>query len=118
MRNVLKALLLLLIFSCSTSKKKEEALSEWKGKPSSDLYSHPYFGTLPHEKITHKNGPDTWIFKDQSKYQTDAYCSSLGGCIGLPTYNCLNSFSIEKGKIIGVQQDGSCPGESTIKYKK
>jgi hypothetical protein len=109
-------LLLFLITSCANREKKKELILEsWIGRPVEKLKSHPYFKNLPMKKIQHEGGIETWMYRDQTRFQTDAYCQSLGGCIGLPTYNCDHAFSVKDGKILGYDQNGNCPGASTVK---
>lgn len=112
-------LLLLLVVSCSSSKKRDEkkaeAWTEWKGKSIDEIKKHPYFKILPYTKIQNESGIETWIFRDQTKFQTDAYCSSIGGCIGVPSFNCNNVFSVKRNLILDFEQKGSCPGVKTIK---
>lgn len=111
----LSLLTLLLIYSCTSVKEnKRLAWESWKGRTTEELAKHPYFKQLPVTKIQHKDGMETWILRDQTKFQTDAYCQSLGGCIGIPIYNCNNAFSVKAGIILGFEQSGSCPGPKTI----
>lgn len=110
-------LLVIIIFSaCARNEQKKElAQSDWKGLEASAILSHSYFKSLPHKIIKNKSGIETWIFRDQTRFQTDAYCSSLGGCAGMPTYNCNNVFSVQNNIILDFEQNGSCPGTKTIK---
>ena len=103
------------LISCSSKEQKTQAQNEWVGVSVSKLYEHPYFKNLPVSKVKNKSGIETWIFKDQSKFQTDAYCQSLGGCMGMPIYNCNNIFSVEDSIILDFKQSGSCPGVKTIR---
>ena len=118
----MKALMVLVTFllACSTStpKDKKIALEDWNGHTTEELMSHPYFRTLGLTKKSHKNGTETWIFRDQSRYQSSAYCQSLGGCMGIPIYQCDTAFSIEGNKILTAQQSGSCPPAKTIEVLK
>jgi hypothetical protein len=115
-------LLFLFIASCSTPRKGEEkrmlAQEDWKGHNVADLKDHPYFKFLPVKKIPHEDGIETWVLKDQSKFQTGAYCQTLGGCMGMPQYNCDNAFSVKNDVILGYEQSGGCPGASTIEPRK
>lgn len=106
----------LLFFSCSTTTKEERdiALESWKGHSVEDLKKHSYFRELPVNKKKHQDGSETWILRDQSRYQTSAYCQSLGGCMGMPYYNCDNAFSIKDGIIQAFEQNGTCPPIKTI----
>lgn len=106
----------LLIVACSTPSKEERevALESWKGHTVEELKKHSYFRDLPVNKKKHPDGTETWIYRDQTKYQSSAYCQSLGGCMGLPYYNCDNGFSIKNGVIIAYQQSGTCPPIKTI----
>lgn len=109
----------LLLPSCAANKKKRAlAWEDWKGRSTSELKEHPYFKILPITKKTHDDGNETWLLRDQSRFQSDAYCQSLGGCIGLPTYNCDNIFSVKNDLILGFEQKGSCPGTKTIEAQK
>jgi hypothetical protein len=112
--------LLISHLSCTSVKKDEKILAweEWKGRRVSALERHPYFKNLPITKMKHENGRETWLLRDQSRFQTDAYCQALGGCIGLPNYNCDNAFSVEDGIIVTFEQSGSCPGVKTIEVLK
>lgn len=111
-------ILFLAITACSTPQKQEErrllAQEDWKGHKIEELKGHRYFKFLPVKKIPHDGGIETWVYKDQSKFHTGAYCQSLGGCVGMPQYNCENIFSVKDGIILGFEQDGGCPGASTI----
>lgn len=106
----------LLLAACSTTtqEQREVALESWKGHTVEDLKKHSYFRDLPVNKKKHPEGTETWIFRDQSRYQTSAYCQSLGGCMGLPYYNCDSAFSIKDGVILAYQQNGTCPPIKTI----
>lgn len=99
----------ILLTSCATHKKNQKLVWEaWKGRRVEEVLGHSYFRTLPLKKIHHAEN-ETWIFRQQSKFQTDAYCQSLGGCIGMPTYNCDNAFSIKDKIVLDFEQKGSCP---------
>jgi hypothetical protein len=103
------------LISCSSKEQKIKAQTEWEGVSVSKIDEHPYFKNLPVSKVTNKSGIETWILKDQSKFQTDAYCQSLGGCLGMPIYNCNNIFSVKDNIILDFEQKGSCPGIKTIR---
>lgn len=120
MSTLFKLLILFTFTTCTTISEEEKfaAWEEWEGLSTYTLEEHPYFKNLPLTKIKNAQGPETWIFKDESRFQTKAYCDSLGGCIGMPTYNCSNAFSVEKGVILGFEQTGSCPGIKTIEVQK
>lgn len=109
--------LLLLFYSCSSQEKKQLKMDEWEGIKTSALEEHPYFKNLPLNKIKNKSGIETWVFRDQTRFQTDAYCQGIGGCLGLPTYNCNNIFSVQNEIILDFEQKGSCPGAKTIEIK-
>jgi hypothetical protein len=117
---------LILIFviasSCSSQKeaqhKRALVKESWTGHPISELMEHPYFKDLLVKKVPHDNGIETWVFRQQTKFQTGAYCQSLGGCMGMPQYSCDNTFSVKKDVVIGFEQTGSCPGPSTIEPLK
>ena len=111
----LPLLLVLCLMSCSSrSENKHLIWEEWKGQSTELLAQHPYFKNLPLKKVKHKDGLETWVFQDQTKFQTGAYCQSLGGCMGMPIYNCNNAFSVQAGKILGFERSGSCPNDSTV----
>lgn len=117
MKALIYPIALSLLFSCSSRKREEEkaeAWKEWQGKSVSAIKEHAYFKHLPLKKIKNESGIETWILKDQTRFQTDAYCSSLGGCLGMPTYNCNNVFSVKNNVILDFEQNGSCPGAKTI----
>ncbi|MFP5384502.1 MAG: hypothetical protein ACLGHN_00385 [Bacteriovoracia bacterium] len=116
MSTLFKLLIIIAFISCSTVSEEEKiaAWEEWEGLSTETLEEHPYFKNLPLAKVKRDDGPETWIFKDESRFQTKAYCDSLGGCLGMPTYNCNNVFSVEKGVILGFEQSESCPGIKTI----
>lgn len=115
MRNTLWPAILSILFSCSsTEKQKELAWESWINQSVKELDKHPYFKNLPLKKIKHDNGIETWLYRDQSRFQSDSYCQSLGGCQGMPIYNCDNAFSIQDGIILGFEQNGSCPGPKVI----
>jgi hypothetical protein len=103
----------LLLLSCSTKKLREKQLKSWEswnGRNVSEIEEHPYFKNIRHRKqIKHDDGSETWLFKDQTPVQTGAYCQSLGGCTGMPIYNCENAFSIKDGIVQGFEQKGTCP---------
>jgi hypothetical protein len=112
---------LLTLLSCSsikTEKKQNAAWDAWKGRPTSKLDEHPYFKHLKVKKIKNSSDIETWIFRDQSRFQTDSYCISIGGCIGMPIYNCDNVFSVKDNIILGFEQKGGCPGVKTIEVQK
>lgn len=111
----------IFITGCSSTQKKEDvarAIESWNGQDASALESHDYFKTLRKQKISHDDGIENWIFRDQTRFQTSAYCDSLGGCMGLPTYNCDYAFSVQNGKVIGGSRTGSCPSPKVMKFKK
>lgn len=116
---ITRMLIFLTLFACaSKSPEKIYALNAWKGKGSNKLQAHPYFGTLPLVKKSHEEGIETWIFRDQSKFQTNAYCQSLGGCMGMPVMNCDHAFSIRDGLILGYDQAGTCPDSAVIEVSR
>lgn len=88
---------------------------QWEGRDVSEIEEHKYFKHLPRKIVKNKSGIDTWIYRDQTRYHTDAYCQSLGGCISIPTYNCLNAFSVQDNTILDFDQEGTCPGINTIR---
>lgn len=120
MKKFLQALIPLTLLSCTSVKHDQKLLAweEWKGLPTSALEKHGYFKQLPVEKLKHEDGLETWFLRDQARFQTSAYCQSLGGCIGMPTYFCDNVFSVKNGIIMGFEQNGSCPGIKTIEAPK
>jgi hypothetical protein len=118
--NSLLALFLVLV-SCSSgkiAKKQHAAWETWKGEPVAKLDEHPYFKLLKVKKIKNTSGIETWLYRDQSRFQSDSYCMSIGGCIGMPIYNCDNIFSVQENVILGFEQKGSCPGLKTIEVQK
>ncbi len=111
--------LILLAFglvSCSqvNQDKKVLAWEEWKGLPVAAISKNAYLKSLPITKVKHEDGLETWVLRDQARFQTGAYCQSLGGCMGMPMYNCDNAFSVKDDVILDFEQNGSCPGVSTI----
>lgn len=117
MKNLTILILVFILVSCSSRKSDEKralAWTQWKGKSVNEIDKNPYFKNLRTTKIKNKSGIETWILRDQTQYQTDAYCSSLGGCTGMPTYNCNNVFSVKDNVILDFVQDGTCPGVKTI----
>ena len=113
-------LLALSFISCTSINpdKKVLAWEEWKGLPTSALDQNAYLKSLPVTKVKHPDGLETWVLRDQARFQTGAYCQSLGGCIGVPTYNCDNAFSVKDNIILGFEQNGSCPGVKVIEAPK
>ena len=106
--------------SCArvNQEKKVLAWEDWKGLPTSAISKNDYLKSLPVTKVKHEDGLETWVLRDQSRFQTDAYCQSLGGCMGMPTYNCDNAFSVKNDIILDFEQNGSCPGVKTIEAPK
>lgn len=117
----MKFLLVLIpwMISCSSVPKEKVtvALESWKGRKATELDKHPYFKNIPLRKFKHPEGIEDWIFRDQTRFQTAAYCDSLGGCIGMPTYNCDIAFSVKEGIILGATESGTCPGPDIMKAK-
>lgn len=110
--------LLITLSSCTSREKTVHALESWKGLNVSEIDKHPYFKNLKVIKVKHEKSPDTWIYKDQTPFQTGAYCQSLGGCLGMPSYNCENAFSVENDVIIDLERKGTCPGPRVIEATK
>ena len=107
---------LIFIAACSNvNEKRNAAWKAWEGKSTDEIKNHAYFKNLDRKKIEHKNEIETWIYKDQTPIQTSAYCQSLGGCQGMPIYNCDNAFSVKDHVIIGFEQVGTCPGPKVIR---
>lgn len=116
--NKLPLLLILFVAACSSYKekveKKQTLMEEsWKGHNVAELREHPYFKDLSIKKVTHEGGIETWVFRQQTKFQTGAYCQSLGGCMGMPQYSCDNTFSVKNDVILGYEQTGGCPDTKT-----
>lgn len=115
-------LALILLAGCSTTKMKEKqakSWESWKGRPVSEIDTHPYFKNLKvKNKVKHDDGLETWVFKDQTPLQTGAYCQSLGGCMGMPIYNCESAFSIQNDTVLGFEQTGTCPELKTTEALK
>ncbi len=106
---------LFLSISCSNvDQKRNTAWKSWEGKSTEEIKKHSYFKNLKRKKIEHKNDIETWIYKDQTPIQTSGYCQSMGGCQGIPIYNCDNAFSVRDNVIIGFEQVGTCPGVKVI----
>lgn len=120
MKHFIWPLLLLAIVSCTSINHDDKirAWEKWKGEPVSALEKHPYFKNLPVSKVKHQNGLETWVLRDQARYQTGAYCQSLGGCIGMPTYVCDSAFSVKDHVILGLEQNGTCPALKTIEAQR
>lgn len=110
--------LLFLIACASTDEKRKVVWESWKGKTAKKLEKHPYFKHLPVQKVKHTSGLETWVFRDQSRFQSDSYCQSIGGCLGMPIYNCDNAFSIKNNIILGYEQNGTCPPVKVIEASK
>ncbi len=116
---ITRTLFFLTLFACaSKSPDRFHAMSAWKGQDAKKLQTHPYFGTLAPIKRSHEGEIETWIFRDQSKFQTGAYCQSLGGCIGMPVINCDHAFSVRNGLILGYDQAGTCPDHAVIEVSR
>ena len=108
-------LFLLIISACTHFKKKQISAQEsWKGHSTNELKNHSYFQNLPIKKKINNDDTQTWLLRDRSKYQSKAYCQSLGGCMGLQAYNCDNIFTVKDEIILSFEQKGSCPGPKTI----
>lgn len=120
MKHLIWPLLILAITSCTSINQDDKirAWEAWKGQPVSALEKHPYFRTLPVTKVKHEDGLETWVLKDQGRYQTSAYCQSLGGCLGMPTFFCDSAFSVKDHVILGLEQNGTCPALKTIEVQK
>jgi hypothetical protein len=117
MRILTTILIMTLYVSCSTPGRDEKRLrawSKWKARTTTEIKEHPYFEHLTPKIINHDNKIQTWVFLDQSKFQSDSYCQSIGGCRGIPVYNCENAFSIKNDLVLGFEQRGVCPGIKTI----
>lgn len=108
-------LICFILLGCSSTTQTEEAhqLGKWAGKPISKLMEHPYFKTLPKKESSQEDGYKTLLFTNQSKFQTGAYCQSLGGCMGMPTYNCQHLVKYKDEIISGIEQMGICPSTDT-----
>ena len=120
MQQLITPLLLLLLFSCAGKSQKQKLISfeNWKGHSVKELDDHPYFKHLPLKKVKHSDDFQIWIYRDQSRFQSDTYCMSLGGCVGIPIYNCDHAFSVKDGVIIGFEQNGTCPGYKVTEVLK
>lgn len=120
MKQFLKILILLTTLSCSSTNHDQKVLTweGWKGLPTSAIEKNSYFKQLPVNKVKHDDGLETWLLRDQARFQTSAYCQSLGGCIGMPTYFCDNVFSVKNDIILGFEQNGTCPALKTIEAPK
>lgn len=108
------------LISCTQVNKKKKVLAweDWKGLPTSAISKNDYLKNLPITKLKHEDGLETWVLRDQARFQTSAYCQSLGGCIGMPVYNCDNAFSVKEDVILDFEQNGSCPGVKAIEAPK
>lgn len=120
MIKIFLSLFCLTIISCSTNMKGDEkkaAWEKWIGRSTYELKNHPYFKTLPLTKHKHEKTA-TWIYLDQTRYLTKAYCEGLGGCMDYPTFSCENAFTIQGEKILGLEQKGQCPDLKNIEPMK
>lgn len=99
----MKVLIFLLILACSSTPEYEE-LGSWLGKTPHDLNAHPYFKGLP---STIRG--DIYFFEDQTRPHSAAYCASLGGCEGLPIWDCQYLFQVKENRIIEARMTGTCP---------
>ena len=120
MSQFLPFLVLVMMASCSTTKSQERrqlAWESWKGRSTEELRKHPYFKTLPVKKLQNQSDIETWVYHDQSRFQSDSYCQSLGGCQGMQVFNCNSAFSVKHHKILALEQTGTCPGTGVIKPK-
>ena len=107
---------LLSLLSCRSKSPTEETheMQKWVGKSVSVLQKHPYFKNLPTKHFNHEGEAKSVLFTNQSKFQTGAYCQSLGGCIGLPVYNCQHVVKYKNDIITGIEETGTCPEAATI----
>lgn len=100
----MKFLVLTLFLACSSTAPKKERLPQWIGKTAVDLNQHPYFKGLP---STVKG--NTWLFEHLTRPESAAYCASLGGCAGLPVWDCHFEFKTESNRIVEAYKYGTCP---------
>ena len=108
-----------ILISCASSDEKRKiAWESWKGKTTKEIEKHPYFQRLPIQKVRNTSGLETWVFRDQGRFQSDSYCQSIGGCLGMPIYNCDNAFSIKDNIVLGYEQNGTCPPVKVIEASK
>lgn len=108
------SLILVLLLSCSHHNGKDTSVSsQWRGKFQDELLEHPYFKNLKVIK-TQSQQRSQWRYIDQTPFQTGAYCQSLGGCLGLPSYNCQYQFNLKGIVIEEFEMSGVCPPRKTI----
>jgi hypothetical protein len=112
-------LLLLFLCSCTQIKKKEQlAQKSWNKHSIHEISQHPYFKNLSIHKTILRNGDEKWLLKDAPRYQSKSYCDSLGGCMGIPTYDCESVFTVRSDTIVSLEQKGNCPSAQTVEIKR
>lgn len=109
--------LLLSILSCS-HQRANSGPSGWEQKTKEELLRHPYFKNLKVKQVSASNEREQLLFFDQTPFQTGASCQGLGGCLGLPSYNCQYQILLIKNKIHEFNSVGVCPPRKTTEPLK
>jgi hypothetical protein len=110
---------LFFLSSCSQLTKKEHlARKSWNNRSIQEISQHPYFKNLPIRKTIMSDGYEKWLLQEEPRYQTKSYCNSLGGCLGIPSYDCESVFIVKDEIIVSLDQRGNCPSAQTIENKR
>ncbi len=91
---------------------------QWKGKTLSELEQQSYFQTLPHKDKEGKDDAIVRTYTRRGKFQTKAYCQSLGGCDGIDSGDCYHVFTIRKGIVRSYKQQGNCRSDNRLDRAK
>ncbi len=87
---------------------QKNILAAWKGKPVSELESHPFFSKVPLKRKTVDGDVEVRNYEERGKYQSKARMQALGGGMGLPSETCQNIFTIKNGIIQKYEMKESC----------
>lgn len=107
-------ILFLILSSCSTLKPKVKTYPFWNGLPATELDKNAELSKLTMNRESEED-VEVRHYVRRGKFQTKAYCSGIGGCMGVPQEaDCNHIFTITN-HVITKYETKDCRPDEMIK---
>ena len=117
---MLRLILVLLVFAVSCAHRPafqyDANYVAWMDRSADDLFTHPYFASMPMQKRDTENGVKVYSFRNSAGTVAKSGCVSNGwgysSCDGSATeVACNHVFTISENKVKNYQRVGACGPE-------